>query len=153
LFLPGSLPESTEDGRIDGETDELVNKVSSLSIGTEHAFSDSRSMIRQVTLPQEEEFHCSNETRLSMGSSKNDKLISSRPSFDAHASSMDLNLHFYGNSPRVTHGRPPKSSMGGSSVCSLEAGQKNRGSLGRMATPPCNSDRMFVTTYVDIDDR
>lgn len=131
------------------DEDDLTSKISSLSVNESELLSRaSISMIRQVTLPPDDEIKrigINDSLRLSIESNATEKR--SRPSMESHAHSTDLNLHLHGNSPRIRLGRPPKMSI--SSMCSTET-VNTRG--GRSSTPcaddvPCTAFN-FVTTYV-----
>jgi len=117
VFFSCSKPDfvpSPEDAIMEDTADDLVNKLSSLSMNEPPRSTARSSLSRMVTLPQED--------------SKKDAFLrpslesraSARASMDSHAqATTDLNLHMYGSSPRLPLGKPPKMSIG--SVGSTEA--------------------------------
>jgi hypothetical protein len=132
---------------VDSDTEDLASKISSLSVNeSERTSRASLSFVRQVTLPPEEETKIRDANfRLSIDSIA--EASNSRPSMDSHAHSTDLNLHLYGNSPRIGLGRPPKMSMG--SMCSTDNTRSARSSTPSVdqTCAPCPAFN-FVTTYV-----
>lgn len=128
-------------------TVDLANKVASLSMNESKRTERSlHSMIRQVTLPPEEENKINDANfRLSIESIVEAK--SSRPSMDSLAHATDLNLHLYGNSPRIGLGRPPKTSFG--SICSTDNTHGVRSSTPSVDHTSSTCQALhFVTTYV-----
>lgn len=136
---------SPEDVIMDDCEEDLVGKISSLSMNEPPQSSARSSLARMVTLPPEEAVRQQQDARLSMESRV------SRPSVEA---ATDVNFNtIFGTSPRVPLGRPPKMSI--NSVGSFEtvAGGPGAPPTRRSASPftenaasaSCNTSLLVAT--------